>query len=329
MTTRRRRPGKEHVGDVGENEDVDEVDVGIGNENLPAESEDVEAEDEEDMEDSVDEDEEEDEQEKGSGAMDVEMEGMSYEEPPEVLAPLKEGDGVPLEWVDGGATAKSGCVLYRVTTSKTFFVSEDEGCIDGGTSGKMAVGEAKDGVNVAEDGDETESKESDGVIVKEHVGPSGDGGMGDCITKVAQVSCTYGQSVVVYLLEEEHNAKRSEGVSGQRYESYPEGGKKVSTPVSSVGQNGDEIKGLGKVDGVEDVADVGAVKASDGNEMITCSSDSSPCPRSEKHEPAEAEANLASLLLAKKPFSIDQIVHAVEDIDFGYFEKVLLANPKV
>ena len=114
------------VKDVGENEDVDEVDVGIGNENLPAESEDVEAEDEEDMEDSVDEDEEEDEQEKGSGAMDVEMEGMSYEEPPEVLAPLKEGDGVPLEWVDGGATAKSGCVLYRVTTSKTFFVSEDE-----------------------------------------------------------------------------------------------------------------------------------------------------------------------------------------------------------
>ena len=41
-----------------------------------------------------------------------------------------------------------------------------------------------------------------------------------------------------------------------------------------------------QVDGVEDVADVGAVKASDGNEMITCSSDSSPCPRSEKHEPA-------------------------------------------
>lgn len=63
--------------------------------------------------------------------------------------------------------------------------------------------------------------------------------------------------------------------------------------------------------------------------MITCSSDSSPCPRSEKHEPAEAEANLASLLLAKEPFSVDQIVPAVEDIDFGYFEKVLLANPKV
>ncbi|KAG2287028.1 hypothetical protein Bca52824_046632 [Brassica carinata] len=304
------------VKDVGENEDVDEVDVGIGNENLPAESEDVEAEDEEDVEDSVDEDEEEDEQEKGSGEMDVEMEGMSSEEPPEVFAPLKEGDGVPLEWVDGWTTAKSGCVLYRVTTSKTFF-----GCIDGGASGKMAVGEAKDGANVAEDGDETESKESDGVIVKEHVAPSGDGGMGDCTTKVAQELSGLDKLVGAIV----------RGASGEVDVGHEANAiiKKVSTPVSGVGENGDEIKGLGKVDGVEDVADVGAVKASDGNEMITCSSDSSPCPRSEKHEPAETEANLASLLLAKEPFSIDQIVPAVEDTDFGYFEKVFLANPKV
>ena len=51
---------------------------------------------------------------------------MSSEERPEVHAPLKEGDGVPLQWVDAGATAKSGCVLYKATTSKTFFVSEHE-----------------------------------------------------------------------------------------------------------------------------------------------------------------------------------------------------------
>lgn len=84
-----------------------------------------------------------------------------------------------------------------------------------------------------------------------------------------------------------------------------------------------------QVDEVVDVGDAGAVKARDGSVIITCSSDSSPCPRSEKHEPAEAEANLASLLLAKEPFSIDQIVPAVEDIDFGYFEKVLIGNPEV
>ena len=41
-------------------------------------------------------------------------------------------------------------------------------------------------------------QESDGVNVKEPVGPSGDGGMDDCTTKVAQVSCTYGQSVAGY-----------------------------------------------------------------------------------------------------------------------------------
>ncbi|CAN7003749.1 unnamed protein product [Brassica oleracea var. botrytis] len=343
-------PRNEMFCNVGEDVSVDEDDVGIGNENLPAESEDEEAEDEEDVEDSVGEDEEEDDQEKGSGAKDVEMEGMSSDEPSEVLAPLKVGNGVPLQWVDAGATAKSGCVLYRATTNKTFFVSEDEGCIDGGASGKMVVGEAKDVANVAEDGDEAESlkcdlmQESDGVIVKEHVGLSGDGGMDDCTTKVACVCAlnnfdfdTQELSGLDKLVGEIVRGTSGEvdvgleanAVIKEKDESYPEGGKKVSTPVSGAGEKEDEIKGLGKVDGVEDVADVGAVKASDGSEMITCSSDSSPCPRSEKHEPAEAEANLASLLLAKEPFSVDQIVPAVEDIDFGYFEKVLLANSKV
>ncbi|KAL0685619.1 hypothetical protein Bca4012_052467 [Brassica carinata] len=308
----------EEEGDIPETpivKDVGEDDVGMGNENLPAESEDVEAEDEEDVEDSVGEDEEEDDQEKGSGAKDVEMEGMSSEEPPEVLAPLKEGNGVPLQWVDAKETAKSVIM---------------QGCIDGGASGKMVVGEVKDGANVAEDGDEAESKESDGVIVKEHVGPSGDGGMDDCTTKVAQVSCTYGQSVAGYGRELSGLDKLVgaivRGTSGEVDVGLEANAViKVSCTCVRVGVNCTSSV----VDGVEDIADVGAVKASDGSEMITCSSDSSPCPRSEKHEPAEAEANLASLLFTKEPFSVDQIVPAVEDIDFGYFEKVLLANPKV
>ncbi|KAH0899720.1 hypothetical protein HID58_049288 [Brassica napus] len=310
------------VKDVGEDVSVDEDDVGIGNENLPAESEDVEAEDEEDVEDNVSEDEEEDDQEKGSRAKDVEMEGMSSEEPPEVLAPLKEGNGVPLQWVDDRATAKSGCVLYRATTNKTFFVSEDEGCIDGGASGKMVVGEAKDGANVAEDGDEAKSKESDGVNVKEPVGPSGDGGMDDCTTKVAQVSCTYGQSVAGCVcalnnfdsdtqelsgldklvgaivrgtsgevdvgLEANAVIKLSMCTSWLKMNRILKEGRKFLPLFLVLERRGGEIKGLGKVDGVEDVADVGA-----------------------------------------EPFSVDQIVPAVEDIDFGYFEKVLLTNPKV
>nr|VDD10139.1 unnamed protein product [Brassica oleracea] len=364
------------VKDVGEDVSVDVDDVGIGNEKLPAESEDVEAEEEEDSEDSVGEDveseddeeeeDEDDEQDKGSRATDVEMEGMSSEEPPEVHAPLKEGDGVPLQWVDAGATAKSGCVLYKATTSKTFF-----GCGDGGASGKIAVGEAKDGANVAQDGDEAESKESDGVIAKEHVGSSGDGGIGDCTTKVSQGKddnpSTRAEDVGVADLEE-----RTEelfglhklvgailmGASGELgvgllanavmkvrctnccelYIYCVQSGAwrkmnllKEGHLLLVVGRRVMKPKDLGRcvVDGVVDVADAGAVKPRDGGEMITCSSDSSPCPRSEKHKPPEAEANLASLLLAKEPFSIEQIVHAVEDIDFGYFEKVLLGNPEV
>ncbi|CAN6849311.1 unnamed protein product [Brassica oleracea] len=273
-------PRKEMFCNVGEDVSVDEDDVGIGNENLPAESEDVEAEDEEDVEDNVSEDEEEDDQEKGSRAKDVEMEGMSSEEPPEVLAPLKEGNGVPLQWVDDRATAKSGCVLYRATTNKTFFVSEDEGCIDGGASGKMVVGEAKDGANVAEDGDEakfclaTESlecdlmQESDGVNVKEPVGPSGDGGMDDCTTKF----CVVNFSCVCALNNFDSDTQELSGLdklvgaivrgtSGEvdvgleanavikvKDESYPEGGKKVSTPVSGAGEKRGLHLGAGKYD---------------------------------------------------------------------------------
>lgn len=66
-----------------------------------------------------------------------------------------------------------------------------------------------------------------------------------------------------------------------------------------------------------------------GNEGVTYVSDSSPCPPSEKHNPVESEAHLASLFLAKEPFSIEQIVPEVEDTDFGYFEEVLRANPNV
>ncbi|CAH8307023.1 unnamed protein product [Eruca vesicaria subsp. sativa] len=66
-----------------------------------------------------------------------------------------------------------------------------------------------------------------------------------------------------------------------------------------------------------------------GKEMVTYVSDSSPCPRSKKHRPIESEADLAALLLAKAPYSLEQIVPAEEDVDFGYFKQVLLANPKV
>lgn len=55
-----------------------------------------------------------------------ECEDSSGEEPPPVLAALKEGDGVSLQWVEKGATGCCGTVLYRAITSNTFYVSEDD-----------------------------------------------------------------------------------------------------------------------------------------------------------------------------------------------------------
>lgn len=61
----------------------------------------------------------------GDTSDEVEVEDSSSEEPPPVLAPVKEGDGVPLQWVEKGVTSLGGALLYRATTSNTHYVSED------------------------------------------------------------------------------------------------------------------------------------------------------------------------------------------------------------
>nr|VDD43125.1 unnamed protein product [Brassica oleracea] len=66
-----------------------------------------------------------------------------------------------------------------------------------------------------------------------------------------------------------------------------------------------------------------------GEETMVELSDSSLCPRSEKHKPVEKEADLAALLLAKERFTMDKIVPEVEDPDYAFFESVLVVNPKV
>ncbi|KAG2308575.1 hypothetical protein Bca52824_028323 [Brassica carinata] len=89
-------------------------DVGPGRETAADGSEDVSITDgrgEGEMgyskEDSEDEDKEVD-SESNSEAMDVEVGKSSPEGPPPVLVPLKEGDGVPLQWVELGVTDKRG-----------------------------------------------------------------------------------------------------------------------------------------------------------------------------------------------------------------------------
>uniref|UniRef100_A0A0D3D7B4 Ubiquitin-like protease family profile domain-containing protein n=1 Tax=Brassica oleracea var. oleracea TaxID=109376 RepID=A0A0D3D7B4_BRAOL len=70
---------------------------------------------------------------------------------------------------------------------------------------------------------------------------------------------------------------------------------------------------------------------SDGNGdmQVMELSDSSPCQRSEKHKPVERKVDLAALLLAKEPFTLEKLVPTVEDTDFRFFENVLVGNPKV
>lgn len=125
-----------------------------------------------------------------SEEMDVEAEDSSSEEPPPVLVSLKEGDGVPMQWVDQWVTGDRGAVLYRGTTSKTYYVTEDEirwekflsvdnmDCgmecdfdiwitdVEQGTSVNAgASGENKHGTHVAEAGDKTKSKVGFGSII--------------------------------------------------------------------------------------------------------------------------------------------------------------------
>lgn len=57
--------------------------------------------------------------------MEFEVDVNSSEEPPPVLAPLRDGDGVPMQWLEKGATGYRGGVVYRATTSRTFYVNED------------------------------------------------------------------------------------------------------------------------------------------------------------------------------------------------------------
>ncbi|KAF3494726.1 hypothetical protein DY000_02054102 [Brassica cretica] len=79
------------------------------------------------------------------------------------------------------------------------------------------------------------------------------------------------------------------------------------------------------------VASEGEGCDSDGNgdKQVMELSDSSSCQRSEKYKPVEREADLAALLLAKEPFTMEKLVPTVEDIDFRFFENVLVRDPKV
>ncbi|KAG2330398.1 hypothetical protein Bca52824_001578 [Brassica carinata] len=305
-------------------------DVGPGRETAADGSEDVSITDgrgEGEMgyskEDSEDEDKEVD-RESNSEAMDVEVGQSSPEGPPPVLVPLKEGDGVPLQWVELGVTDKRGGVVYRATTSKTLYLTEDDRNSVAGGSGELGgIGEDMDGEEADSKGKDEDLMDSAGldklvgVIFSAHGSGSG------------------------------RRAGVGEGDEGEQEERKKSDGDETaehffSQEPAGLGQGGEEeiTNDSGRIEKVEENWSVRMLRlllivvmqvqdGEESKEMVTYLSDSSPCARSEKHKPVEAEANLASLLLAKADFTLEQIVPDVEDIDFGYFETVLQANPKV
>ncbi|CAH8389238.1 unnamed protein product [Eruca vesicaria subsp. sativa] len=57
---------------------------------------------------------------------------FSSDEAPRLLVRLKQGDGIPLQWADGGRPGPDGNVLYDGTTSNTYFVADSQVGLGGG-----------------------------------------------------------------------------------------------------------------------------------------------------------------------------------------------------
>ncbi|CAH8375376.1 unnamed protein product [Eruca vesicaria subsp. sativa] len=229
--------------------------------------------------------------------LDLKAEDSLSEQPEEVLVALKEGDGVPKQWVEEGVTGYRGAGSNSVGNEQVSGSRSDVEGSNGGKSIERSVDDELVGLDKLV-----------GALVKEHGSDFGEVNVGEVIVRVSELNDAAGG-----------------GTSG--------GGRTLEDEVfvDGVLKEKEEVDVGEKVGGEENsVGDVLTEKSNiSGKEMVTYLSDSSPCPRSEKHKPIELEAGLAALLLAKAPYSLGQIVPAAEDVDFGYFEQVLLSNPKV
>ncbi|CAN7103765.1 unnamed protein product [Brassica rapa subsp. narinosa] len=267
---------------------------------------------------------------KGSDEMEDELGGGSRS------TALKEGDEIPLlysEKVDGREQTH---VVQFGSGSNTFYVTEEE---VGSKTGGVVVGNAYPVSYVEQGSDEAgdvgipgavvdcgtevdfgELNRLVGVITREGAGAGAENegrkptGFGEKASGLDGIEPQVHMDKVV-------NVEEAEDIGNKE-------------PIGDgVGADKDEVRtcGLaaaedGQSSGVEgEGADVdGSV-----DEQVMDLSDSSPCQRSEKHKPVEREAELASLLLAKEPFTMDKIVPTAEDTDYRFFENVLIGNPKV
>ncbi|CAF1929246.1 unnamed protein product [Brassica napus] len=251
----------------------------------------------------------------------------SSEERPTLLVRLKEGDGVLLQWVE----PESGDnFLYRALTSQTYFVTEEEGSsVDGerkdyGGSGEgldpnglanlnALVGEVVKDVGV--DGGHNQAEETTNVHEGQHGETEGKGiseGVGFEGTDV-EAAKTEGVDV------QSSDGDETEDEEGRPGES--EGG--LGDPTIEEDARNTEVDvfdGFG-----EDLTDE---EPSTGKTVLDVShkSDGGVTAR---HEPVEQEGELAAVLLAKDQYMVPEIIPLVEDCDYAFFERVLMANLKV
>ncbi|KAL0854041.1 hypothetical protein Bca101_059193 [Brassica carinata] len=323
--------------DGGEDDSEPEGDVGAPKDSCSLESEDVgkgDADGQEQgsgcsKEESVAEDEEEEvdgstADKNESEAMEVEVEQSSSEGPPPLLVPLKDGDGVPLQWVEEGVTDNRGGVLYRAMMSKTLYLTEDEG--DKGEVGDDGDGsEPKDGLEDSVGLDKPVT-----VIFKAHGGDLGEGEMG---AKVADAGV---RNVGIKEPEDEAAGGPIKSTEGAGEEDSKDGTKVAEGKAEGESSRGDK-----------DWADMGNPREDEMGDECGCldngddgnkgGNDKTP---EESRPSAEVDGNkeveddgmgeeVESERAKGGVRCIERIVPTVENIDLGYFEMVLLSNPKV
>ncbi|KAG2248131.1 hypothetical protein Bca52824_087759 [Brassica carinata] len=274
------------------------------------------------------------------------LEGM---EPELVTEPSGKMDVVPLEAENTRGVDKEGTMVFFGSGSNTFYVTEDEVWNNKALGGEGVVANAHPLSYVKQNDDvgSLRGNEGDGVasgtevVCEDHASGEEHESMEET---AAKVKGDVGETEVEK--DKDEAVEKEADVKG-RHEEKEDDGHALQVIEESGGSEGleneaDEEKGdvaektceVTAADGVkggsEDESD-----ESDEEKMLAREetmvelSDSSPCPRSEKHKPVEREADLAAILLAKEQFTMDKLVPEVEDPDYAFFESVLVANPKV
>ncbi|KAF3590253.1 hypothetical protein DY000_02023644 [Brassica cretica] len=255
---------------------------------------------------------------------------------------LKEGDGVPLLYTKKGDETDEAHVVLYGSGSNTFYVTEEEesdvgadlgvpgeqaacgtevnfgdlnrlvGVITrGGVTVTVAEKEVGKGTEAGADTKDTDAQSGEASKVEKGKGVDGGKDVLDGSVKEDLVNVPTAEENVAAV-----DVKKAKG-DGEK------------------GALGDGLVAEKMVDN-SPTAEQGAASEgegcdSDGNGdmQVMELSDSSPCQRSEKHKPVERKVDLAALLLAKEPFTLEKLVPTVEDTDFRFFENVLVGNPKV